>query len=206
MQLGQAQPDNGRRMAGIVGVVFFHALLVWGLVSGLARKAIELLPPPIETRIIEEVKPPDEPPPPPPPTLDVPPPPFVPPPEINISTPPPQHAITVQSTEPAPQPQPAPAVKPPPSVALKVDGKRCRAPEYPSVSQRLGEAGSVVLQLLVGPDGRVKDSKIATSSGYPRLDEAARKGLSLCRFDPAIDAGEPVQAWGTIKYTFRPED
>ncbi|WP_028081798.1 energy transducer TonB [Solimonas soli] len=200
MEFGQ-KPNQSRRLVGLAGVVIFHALLIWALVSGLARKAIEVLPAPIETKIIEEIKPPDEPPPPPPPTLDVPPPPFVPPPEINIATPPPQHAITVQSTQPTPPPQPVPAVKAPPSVSLKIDGKRCRAPEYPSVSQRLNEAGSVVLQLLVGTDGRVKDAKIVTSSGYPRLDEAARKGLSLCKFDAP---SEP--AWGTIKYTFRPED
>ncbi|MGH8444816.1 MAG: energy transducer TonB, partial [Solimonas sp.] len=63
MEFGQ-KPNSSRRLAGLVGVVIFHALLIWGLVSGLARKAIELLPPPIETKIIEEVKPPDEPPPP----------------------------------------------------------------------------------------------------------------------------------------------
>jgi protein TonB len=207
MEFGQTQPAGSRRVAGLAGVVLFHALLIWGLVSGLARKAIEILPAPIETKIIEEVKPPDEPPPPPPPTLDVPPPPFVPPPEVNIAQPPPRtNTIVAQSSVPTPPPQPVPVVKAPPSVSLKVDGKRCRAPEYPAVSSRLGEQGSVVLQLLVGPDGRVKDSKLVTSSGYPRLDEAARKGLSLCRFDPAMDEGQPTSAWGTIKYTFRPED
>jgi protein TonB len=199
MQLGQAQPDSNRRMIGLAGVVVFHALLIWGLVSGLARKAIEILPAPIETKIIEEVKPPDEPPPLPPPQLVEPPPPFVPPPEINISTPPPAHAISAQNKVATPPPKAAPA--PPPSVALRVDGRRCRAPEYPSVSQRLGEKGSVTLQLLVDTDGRVKDSKLVTSSGYPRLDEAARRGLTLCRFDAPSTA-----SWGTIKYTFRPED
>lgn len=196
MQFGQAQPDKNRRLIGIGGVVVFHALLVWGLVSGLARKAIEILPAPIETKIIEEIRPPEETPPPPPPTLEIPPPPFVPPPEISIATPPPKTAITVQSKVAAP---PKAEPKKPPMVALRVDGRRCRPPEYPSVSQRLGEQGSVVLQLLVGTDGRVQDAKVAKSSGFPRLDEAARKGLSLCKFDPPSTA-----SWGTIKYTFRP--
>ena len=197
MQLGQAQPDNNRRMIRLGGVVVFHALLIWALVSGLARKAIEVLPAPIETKIIEEVKPPDEPPPPPPPKLAEPPPPFVPPPEINISTPPPAHAISAQNKVATPPPK-AVAPAAPPSIALKIDGRRCREPDYPSVSQRLGEQGSVVLQLYVDPTGKVIDSKIATSSGYPRLDDAARKGLSLCKFDPPSTA-----SWGTIKYTFR---
>jgi protein TonB len=196
MQLGQAQPENHRRMVGLGGVVVFHALLIWALVSGLARKAIEVLPAPIETKLIEEVKPPDEPPPPPPPNLDTIPPPFVPPVEINIATPAPAHAISAQNKVATPPPKAAPA--PPPSVALRIDGRRCKEPDYPAVSQRLGEQGSVVLQLYVDPSGRVIDSKVATSSGYPRLDEAARKGLSLCKFDAPSTA-----SWGTIKYTFR---
>jgi protein TonB len=47
---------------------------------------------------------------------------------------------------------------------------------------------------------------VQSSSGYPRLDEAARKALSLCKFDPAIVDGVPTPAWGVIKYTFKPED
>ncbi|WP_020651014.1 energy transducer TonB [Solimonas variicoloris] len=207
MEFGNTQGAGNRRLIGIGGVVVFHALLIWALVSGLARKAIEILPAPIETRIIEEVRPPEDiPPPPPPPTLDIPPPPFVPPPEVNIATPPPRtNTIVAQSTVPTPPPAPAPVVKAPPSVALKIDSRRCRLPEYPAVSQRLGEAGSVVLQLLVGTNGRVTDSKIVTTSGYPRLDEAARKALSLCKFDPAVVEGVPTAAWGTLKYTFKPE-
>ncbi|NKF24225.1 energy transducer TonB, partial [Solimonas sp. C16B3] len=110
MEFGKAKPATGRRFVGIGAVIVFHVVLIWALVYGLARKAIELLPPPIETKIIKEVKPPDEPPPPPPPPkLDTPPPPFVPPPEINIATPPPTNTITVQDKAPTPPPpKPAP--------------------------------------------------------------------------------------------------
>src|SRR3546814_13349146 len=98
MQLGAQAQDPRRRLIGIGAVVAFHALLIWALAAGLAHKMISILPPPIETRIIEELKTPDEPPPPPPPpALDIPPPPFVPPPEINIATPAPKHAIRTQS-------------------------------------------------------------------------------------------------------------
>eukprot|EP00456_Euglypha_rotunda_P011659 TRINITY_DN13106_c0_g1_i1.p2 TRINITY_DN13106_c0_g1~~TRINITY_DN13106_c0_g1_i1.p2 ORF type:complete len:118 (-),score=30.82 TRINITY_DN13106_c0_g1_i1:20-373(-) len=95
MEFGKRQ-DPKKRLYGIAGVVLFHVLLVWGLVSGLARKAIEVLPPPIETQILEDDAPQEEPPPPPPPPdLDIPPPPFVPPPEINIATPPPPSQNTL---------------------------------------------------------------------------------------------------------------
>ena len=44
-----------------------HVLIVWAMVTGLARKAVEVVKQPIVAQIIEEVKPPPPPPPPPPP-------------------------------------------------------------------------------------------------------------------------------------------
>ena len=72
------------------------------------------------------------------------------------------------------------------------------------MSERLGEAGSVVLQLLVGVDGKVTDSKVETSSGYERLDKAAQAALSRCKFEPGTVDGVPSPAWAQLKYTFRP--
>jgi protein TonB len=206
MEFGQRQDPN-KRLFGIAGVVVFHVLLVWGLVNGLGRKVIELLPPPIETKILDEVKneePP--PPPPPPPQLDIPPPPFVPPPEINIATPPPpvQNTIVASTTPPPASAPVAAAPRPTSKKAPVVKAKDCREPEYPAVSERLGEAGSVVLQLLVGIDGKVTDSKIEVSSGFERLDKAAQAGLSRCKFVPGQVDGQPAEAWAQMKYTFRP--
>ncbi|MGH8444038.1 MAG: energy transducer TonB [Solimonas sp.] len=82
--------------------------------------------------------------------------------------------------------------------------KRCAAPGWPEASLRAGESGSVLLKLLVDVDGAVIDAKVQTSSGYPRLDDAALAGLRKCRFTPGRDAdGKPAQAWGTIRYTFK---
>ena len=207
MEFGNTRKASKSRMFGIGGVIVFHVLLVWGLVSGLARKAIEVLPAPFETQILDEQRAEEEPPPPPPPPqLDIPPPPFIPPPEINIATPPPSSAntITTQSvvaTPPAPPPPKAAPVSRPPVVKANA----CRQPEYPPVSERLGEAGSVVLQLLVGVDGKVTDSKVETSSGYERLDKAAQAALSRCKFEPGTVDGVPSPAWAQLKYTFRPQ-
>src|SRR3546814_20226571 len=97
---------------------------------------ISILPPPIETRIIEELKTPDEPPPPPPPpALDIPPPPFVPPPEINIATPAPKHAISTPSKAPA-------ATQAPAIIAPTVTARGRRPPEYPAIPTRLGDRKS----------------------------------------------------------------
>ncbi len=211
MEFGQRQ-DSKKRIYGIVGVIAFHVLVVWALVSGLARKAIEVLPMPIETKIIEEdVVQEEPPPPPPPPELDVPPPPFIPPPEINIATPPPpsQNTIAqVSTTPPPPGPPPAPApVKQVVRVKPVVKASACRPPEYPSISERLGEVGSVVVQLLVGVDGKVTDSRVETSSGFERLDKAAIAGLSRCRFTPGTVDGAPEASWHQMKYTFKkPQD
>ncbi|MDB5971962.1 MAG: Gram-negative bacterial tonB protein [Hydrocarboniphaga sp.] len=197
------KPQTSRRMYSIGAVVLFHMLLIYGLVNGLARKAIELLPPPIETKILDEVKT-DEPPPPPPPPpkLDIPPPPFIPPPEINIAAAP--RANTITTTTVAPPPAAAPAPRPSGvSKAPVVRAKACKEPDYPAVSERLGEAGTVTLQLLVGLDGKVTDSKIQASSGFERLDKAAVAGLSRCKFEPGTVDGVPTPAWAQIKYTFR---
>ncbi|MCX7173273.1 MAG: energy transducer TonB, partial [Proteobacteria bacterium] len=74
--MSYVQPhDTGRRFTGIIFVVALHVLLVYGLINGLARKIVEVVSQPLETKIIEELKPPpDKPPPPPPPKLATPPP------------------------------------------------------------------------------------------------------------------------------------
>lgn len=193
-------------MIGVVVVVAVHILVIYGLVSGLARKAIEVLPSPIETKILTEDQPVEEPPPPPPPTFEPPPPPFIPMPEIVISQPPPasSRAITAVTTE---RPVAPPAVaRAPVRTAPVVKSTNCQTPDYPAVSERLGEAGSVVVALLVDVDGKVSDSRVEQSSGYPRLDKAALKGLSRCRFTPGTADGKPEPSWHLMKYVFKPAD
>ncbi len=61
----------------------------------------------------------------------------------------------------------------------------------------------MVLRFLVAPDGRVLQSEIEKSSGFRRLDEAARLALSACTFEPATVNGKPQQALALIPYTWR---
>jgi protein TonB len=205
MEFGQRQ-NSSQRLYGLGGVVMLHALLIYALVNGLARKAIEVLPAPIETKILQEIAPPKEPPPPPPPTFKEPPPPYIPPPEVNIQQAPVErsNAITAVTTEkPVEAPPPAPvhqAVRVAPVIDVK---KGCRQPDYPASSQRLGETGTVILQFLVGVDGRVKDSKLVTSSGHPQLDDAALDALSGCKFVPGTVDGKAEESWAPVKYTFK---
>ena len=79
----------------------------------------------------------------------------------------------------------------------------CPAPAYPAVSKRMEEEGTVTLRFLVSAEGKVLQSDIEKSSGFKRLDEAARIGLSACTFEPATVNGKPQQAWALIRYTWR---
>lgn len=214
--MSYAQPhDSGRRFSGFAFVVVLHVLLVYALINGLARKIVEVVQAPLETKIIEEVKPPppDKPPPPPPPKLAAPPPPFIPPPEIRIDSPPPAaNTITaVSAVKPAveaPVPRGPVATGPvgPQRTSAVVDARNCDKPEYPAQSLRAQEEGLVVLQFLIGTDGRALDSKVERSSGYRRLDEAARRALALCKFKPGTEEGKPVQSWARIEYQWKIEE
>ena len=81
----------------------------------------------------------------------------------------------------------------------------CHAPSYPPQARRLEEQGTVVLRFLIGPDGAVQKSEIASSSGYPDLDKAALDAMQLCHFKPGQIDGrpDPNPAWAQLRYTWR---
>src|SRR5262245_59742964 len=141
MDFAQHQRNPTRHLVGIGGVVLLHVVIVWALITGLARKVVEVVKGPIEVKVIEEVikKPP--PPPdvvPPPPKMAAPPPPFIPPPEINIAPPPtPAPAITAVTQEAPPQ-QALVIQKPvetPPAPAVR--SARVACPNYVEVMQSM---------------------------------------------------------------------
>ncbi len=207
---------NSKRSLAFVLVVIIHVLFFWVLASGLGAKIVEVVTGPVETKIIEET-PDEDKPPPPPPEIDTPPP-YVPPPEISIDVPTetgPTTAISnVTSERPVAAPAPvaaAPApvekasVKVPPSTQGK--GARITQPEYPPASRRAGEAGTVTLQVFVLESGRAGEVKVAKSSGFEKLDEAAVKEVQRnWRFVPGKEDGKPVAMWHTFAVTFRLTD
>jgi len=201
MDFAHQQRSPFKHIAGILIVVALHVLVVYALATGLARKVVEVIRAPIETRIIEEVKPP--PPPevalPPPAKMAAPPPPFIPPPEVKIAQPPPapEKAIAVVTTvqpeapappappapEPAPQPAPAPAPAPVQSVAVACPNVRAIVShiEYPRRARRQGiSSGDVLLQFVVGPDGEIKRPSVVNSTN-PLFDEPALEGARMLR-------------------------
>jgi len=82
-------------------------------------------------------------------------------------------------------------------------GVHCKTPEYPKASRRLTEEGIVSLRFLIDSEGRVLNAEVEKSSGYNRLDEAARQALSLCQFRPGQIDGKPVKSWARINYSWK---
>jgi protein TonB len=77
-------------------------------------------------------------------------------------------------------------------------------PPYPSAAIRFGEEGNLDIEVLVSRNGRVADARIARSSGYPRLDQAAlEEARRAWRLKPGTVDGEPIEMWHRIRVTFR---
>jgi protein TonB len=197
-----------RRIGGIAFVVLLHAAIIYALVNGLGAQMVQVLRQPLEAKIIEPARlPPPEPPPPPAPQLVAPPPVFIPPPVIQIAQPPPPVPVIAAVTRVKPAtPPPAPAPSPPAQkTAAGLDpNQSCTPPQYPEEAEDLEQTGVSVLQFLIGTDGHVLNSRIASSSGYGSLDNAALRALSQCKFKPAIGAdGNPRESWTSIRYVWQ---
>lgn len=80
------------------------------------------------------------------------------------------------------------------------------APVYPERARARGEEGRVVLRVEVGADGRVRDISILHSSGFPRLDRAARDAVERWRFTPARRGNRAVADLVDVPIRFRQTD
>ena len=186
------QRSPRKHLTGIGLVVLLHGLLLWAVSSGLARQVVRMTENTVEAVLMSEAPPPA------PVAPKTPPPktPAPPPPAATSMAP----AIT-QATPPAAAPT-APAIR---TGAVIQPGAHCAKPDYPSASRRMEEEGTVTLKFLIGVDGKVMQADIEKSSGFTRLDEAARNALSKCQFRPGTVDGKPEQSWASIKYTWRLE-
>lgn len=197
-----------RRLVVFALIVVLHGVLVWALASGLARKVVEVIAPPIQTDIIEEIQQDDKPPPPPPPEMERPPV-EVPPPEVNISIPVEASTTAITNVTDRPVPMAAP---PPPPVAVnrvppKPDMRRSEGSDayYPPASKRAEEEGVVTVRVCVDEKGRVTGTPtVQKGSGYERLDEGAVKYVSRgMKFTPGTENGKPVEACFAFNVRFQ---
>ncbi|MHB9022972.1 MAG: energy transducer TonB [Armatimonadota bacterium] len=74
-------------------------------------------------------------------------------------------------------------------------------PIYPKVAEADGLEGTVVLTVRVGSDGRVDSIDVSNGSGYPVLDDAAKRAARRWSFQPAKQNGIAVN--GTVRMRVR---
>ena len=81
-------------------------------------------------------------------------------------------------------------------------GSRCGAdaPEYPAIARSAMVEGTVLLHVLVGKDGKVRQVRV--DSGPDMLREAAVACAKSAMFNPAIFNGKPVEVWVAFPVTF----
>jgi protein TonB len=206
-----ARPDPVR-IAGISGTLLLNSAAFLLLLAPMTRplEVPRAEAPPVVVLIPDRPRPPD-----PPPVEvavvrsqpDAPTPTSAP----RIETPAMPPAIAVDHGSIAVEPQPvagsvaAGSVLPAqgPVTGMRLEYGEASAPPYPRDALRDGVEGTVMLQVLVGVDGRPLEVTIHAGSGHRRLDEAARRHvLRHWRFRPALRGGEPVQALGLVPIEF----
>ncbi|MGB8338300.1 MAG: TonB family protein [Burkholderiales bacterium] len=209
MDFAGQQRNPTKHLLGLVFVVLMHIGIVYALMSGLGRKAIQVITRPLDAKIIEEIKvtPPPEPPKPPPkepPPKTAPPPPpaYIPPPEVKVDVPPPPNVITAVMSEKPPEPPapivrepvaeaPAPAPPPPPApkpavrrgAAIVLNKDEC-TPQYPRKALQDGISGEGEALIDVATNGSA--AKVVIISANPRgvFDREVIRAFMTCRFPP----------------------
>jgi len=71
------------------------------------------------------------------------------------------------------------------------------APAYPELARRMSISGVVKIQVVVAPNGSVKNTKIV--GGHPVLANAAQDAVKKWRFEPASE-----ETTGVVEFKFDP--
>lgn len=195
-------------------VLALHAAALWGLWQH------RLLPSPVEVATLfvnfiappapEKKEEPKRPPPPKPKPIEKPQPrqivasaPMIAPTDYVVPPPPPQPAPIIEA--PAAPPAPASTRSAGPVALggeLSVACPERNPPRYPPLSRRMGEEGTVVLQVELDEQGKVRTARIATSSGFERLDAAALEAVRSWQCRPAHRDGQTVRAVALQPFKF----
>lgn len=225
MDYGEKEYNPGRNVVGFGVVLALHLVLGWALVNGLAQRLVEVIKSPLETKIIEEVKPPPPPPPenlPPPPKFAPPPPSFVPPPEVMVNAP--QVAgPTITTTQVAPPPAPVTVAPPPPPPVVaapapaprvpvrtepKIDfATKCERPEYSRAARQSEAQGTTVIVYTMDTSGVINEATVEKSSGptreHKQLDRLAMEAVRACKGTPGTLDGKPEKLTSRVSYVWR---
>jgi protein TonB len=74
-------------------------------------------------------------------------------------------------------------------------------PVYPLPARRAGVQGEVILQAVIGKDGRIQNLRVI--SGNPLLVKAAWDAVIQWRYRPYLLDGEPVEVETQITVNFK---
>ncbi len=195
--------SNTSRLTGIIIVVAIHVIAILGLITALASDQIMKQIKDIQATVAADKTPP-KPPPPPPVDMVQPPPPSAIIPEFTttVEAPPP---ITVVKQAPPPPPAPPRAAITP--TLLQPIARTHTIPPYPTISQRLGEQGTSLLEVNISTEGNVTECKIAKTSGSDRLDQAACEFVKArWRWQPPTQEGKPVAATTRVSVVWNLKD
>jgi len=112
---------------------------------------------------------------------------------------PPPEAITAAISQNTPQTAAPPMVE-------SVEYVRAPAPVYPAESRRRRERGTCLLRVMVDASGHPAQIQVERSSGYERLDDAAREAVAKALFHPYEVNGvaQPSQVLIPIEFARRP--
>ncbi|GGJ99002.1 TonB family protein [Luteimonas terricola] len=138
--------------------------------------------------------------PPPPPAPEAPPAPPAPP---AASVPPVPEAPPAPTPPPVPAAAPAPPAPPPvPAVVGPRAVDRLPPPKYPAEAAAAGQGGRVVLRVLVGIDGSVKDVVVERSEPEGVFEAVTLEAVRQWTFSPQLKDGRPAEGWVRVPVHF----
>lgn len=101
-----------------------------------------------------------------------------------------------------------PLVLPAPAGPLVVGGRikppartKYVAPQYPDIAQKAKLQGVVILEAVIGADGKVEQARVLRS--LPLLDEAALAAVRAWEYTPTLLNGQPTPVIMTVTVQFR---
>tara|TARA_Y100000031_G_scaffold134167_1_gene156480 strand:+ start:93 stop:569 length:477 start_codon:yes stop_codon:yes gene_type:complete len=104
-------------------------------------------------------------------------------------------------------PEAPPPPPPPPTEPIRVGGnikppERVRNvnPIYPAIAQSARVQGIVIIEAVIGPDGRVTDARVLRS--IPLLDASALDAVRQWEYTPTLLNGIPVPVIMTVTVNF----
>jgi periplasmic protein TonB len=90
-----------------------------------------------------------------------------------------------------------------PELRNRSDVKRALERNYPAMLRDAGIGGSPTVWFFIDEDGRVLDTRLHQSSGYPAMDQAAMAVAQVMRFSPAMNRDDRVRVWVELPIVFR---